>query len=258
MKCLFACVLLAAFAQAQSTLNGVSVNQNDARQGTPGRANLLREFDSSLEQVVSMVSPTVVQILGSGYGPAETHGHTNTARIARQHAIGSGVIVDPNGYVITNAHVVEGAQHVRVVVSPAVSSQRVEASPHQTPQIFDAKIVGRHKTADLAVLKIETTHLPFISLRNDLRVRQGELVFAVGSPEGLRDSVTMGIVSSVAHGRQIRTVRCSTFKPTHHSIQETVAVRWLIQTEMLSASMRLCLARVAEVKDWALQFQPRS
>jgi serine protease Do len=198
MKCLFACLLLAAFAQAQSTLNGVSVNQNDARQSTPGRANLLREFDSSLEQVVSKVSPTVVQILGSGYGPAETHGHTNTARIARQHAIGSGVIVDPNGYVITNAHVVEGAQRVRVVVSPPVSSQRVEASPHQTPQIFDAKIVGRHKTADLALLKIEATHLPFISLRNDLRVRQGELVFAVGSPEGLRDSVTMGIVSSVA------------------------------------------------------------
>lgn len=68
----------------------------------------------------------------------------------------------------------------------------------QPPQIFDAKIVGRHKKADLALLKIDATHLPAITLRDNVRVRQGELVFAIGSPEGLRDSVSMGVVSSVA------------------------------------------------------------
>jgi hypothetical protein len=63
----------------------------------PDRANLLRELDGSLERVVSKVSPAVVQILVSGYGPVDTHGRTDAARIVRQHAIGSGVIVDPNG-----------------------------------------------------------------------------------------------------------------------------------------------------------------
>jgi serine protease Do len=160
-------------------------------------------LDTSLEQVVSKVPPAVVQILVNGYGPAETHGHVDTARIVRQHAIGSGIIVDPNGYIITNAHVVEGAQRVRVVVSLPSSSSRVDSQPVHSQQIFNAKVLGRHKKSDLALLKIEATHLPAITLRDDVRVRQGELVFAIGSPEGLRDSVTMGVVSSVA--RQTET-----------------------------------------------------
>jgi serine protease Do len=139
-----------------------------------------------------------VQIRVSGDGPAETHGHVDTARIVRQHAIGSGIIVDPNGYIITNAHVVEGAQRVRVVVSLPSSSSRVDSQPVHSQQIFNAKVLGRHKKSDLALLKIEATNLPAITLRDDVPVRQGELVFAIGSPEGLRDSVTMGVVSSVA------------------------------------------------------------
>jgi serine protease Do len=177
--------------------------------------------------VVSKVSPAIVQILVSGYGSAQAHGHTQTARIVRQHAMGSGVIVDPDGYIITNAHVVEGAQRVRVVVSPAGSSSQMEASSHQPPQILDASTLGRHQTADLALLKIEATHMPFISIRDNLRVRQGELVFAIGSPEGLRDSVTMGVVSSVA--RQTDTNDQMFYVQTDAlSIQGTAAVRWSI------------------------------
>ncbi|PYX86215.1 MAG: hypothetical protein DMG70_01120, partial [Acidobacteria bacterium] len=97
MKFVFACLLLAAFAQGQSKAKTASADQDIIRL-KPERANLLRELDSSLEQVVSKVSPAVVQILVSGYGPVEAHGHTEAARIVRQHAIGSGVIVDPNGY----------------------------------------------------------------------------------------------------------------------------------------------------------------
>jgi serine protease Do len=155
-------------------------------------------LDSSLEQVVSKVSPAVVQILVSGYGPMETHGHTVAGRIVRQHAIGSGVIVDPNGYIITNAHVVEGAQRVRVIVPLASSSSTSGLQPIRSQQIFEARILGRHKQSDLALLKIEATRLPAVTVRDNVRVRQGELVFAIGSPEGLRDSVTMGVVSSVA------------------------------------------------------------
>jgi S1-C subfamily serine protease len=113
MKHVFVCFLLVALAQAQSTANIVPASQDSIRQSTAERANLLRELDSSLEQVVSRVSPAVVQILVNGYGLVESHGRTDTARIVRQHAIGSGLIVDPNGYIITNAHVVEGTQRVR-------------------------------------------------------------------------------------------------------------------------------------------------
>jgi len=198
MKFVFACLLLATFAQGQSMGNKVSADQDIIRLAKPERANLLRELDSSLEQVVSKVSPAVVQILASGYGPVETHGRTDTARIVRQHAIGSGVIVDPNGYIITNAHVVEGAQRVRVVVPLSGPRSTSGLQPIRSQQIFEATIVGRHKTSDLALLKIEATRLPAVAIRENVRVRQGELVFAIGSPEGLRDSVTMGIISSVA------------------------------------------------------------
>ena len=197
MKTLFLCLLLATCSYGQSPETAARIN-GSSRTESPERTNLLRELDNSLEQVIAKVSPAVVQILVSGYGPEETHGHTDTMRIVRQHAIGSGVIVDPDGYIMTNAHVVEGAQRVRVVLTLPTPSSEIEPPPTRSEQEYDAKVLGRHKKSDLALLKIEATHLPTISFRGDLRVRQGELVFAIGSPEGLRDSVTMGVVSAVA------------------------------------------------------------
>ena len=198
MKFALAFLAMTVAAQAQSPANGTSAGRETGATPKSERATLLRELNSSLEQLASKVSPAVVQILVSGFGPEESHDHTDTARIVRQHAIGSGVIVDPDGYVITNAHVVEGAQRVRVIVSLPASSSSVETQPLRSQQIFEAKVLGRHKNSDLALLKIEATHLPAVTLRDDVRVRQGDLVFAIGSPEGLRNSVTMGIVSSVA------------------------------------------------------------
>ena len=197
MKLIFALFLLTAAAQAQSSASNAPPHQ-EAGAPKPERVTVLRDLNSSLEQLASKVSPSVVQILVSGFGPEETHGHTDTARIVRQHGIGSGVIVDPGGYVITNAHVVEGAQRVRVIVSLPASTSSVETQPLRSQQIFEAKILGRHKSSDLALLKIDATGLPAVTLRDGVRVRQGDLVFAIGSPEGLRNSVTMGIVSSVA------------------------------------------------------------
>src|ERR1700688_375932 len=191
-----ACLLLATFAQAQSP---------DARRPlAPDKpvaarsSNLLRELDNSLEAVVAKVSPAVVQIMVTGYGPLEDQGHTNTAVIVREHAIGSGVIVDPDGYIMTNAHVVEGAQRIRVILPPPPTDSPLEPQPVRATQILDAKLLGTHKASDLALLKVEASHLPTLTLASEKRVRQGELVLAIGSPEGLRDSVTMGVVSSVA------------------------------------------------------------
>src|SRR5437667_6941774 len=100
MKCGIACLLLATSARAQTALRPFA-DADAVRLNAPRSANLLRDLDSSLEQVVAKVSPAVVQIVVTGYGPLEDHGHSDTARIVRQHAIGAGVIVDSDGYIIT-------------------------------------------------------------------------------------------------------------------------------------------------------------
>src|SRR5216683_6182341 len=201
MKYGMACLLVATSARSQSTAVRTAPDAPALISKAPASSNLLRALDSSLEAVISKVSPAVVQIVVNGYGPLEDHGHT-TARIVRQHAIGTGIIVDSDGYIITNAHVVEGAQRVRVILpSPPTAESSLEVQPIHADQILDAKVLGTHKQSDLALLKVEAAHLPTVPLRNEVRVRQGQLVFAIGSPEGLRNTVTMGVVSSVA--RQI-------------------------------------------------------
>src|SRR5258708_14303333 len=128
----------------------------------------------------------------------EDHSPAGARRIVRKHAIGSGIIVDLDGYIMTNAHVVEGAQRIRVILSPPPADSPLDIRPVHAGEILDAKLVGLHKESDLALLKVEVTNLPSVRLRNDVRLRQGELVMAIGSPAGLRDTVTMGVVSSVA------------------------------------------------------------
>jgi serine protease Do len=161
-------------------------------------SNLLRALNSSLETVVSRVSRSVVQIVVTGYGPSEDHGHTDTTRIVRQHAVGTGVIVDPDGYIITNAHVVEGAQRIKVILPPPPVDSAIELQPIHAGQILEAQVLGTHKESDLALLKVDATRLPAAVVRSDVRVHQGELVFAIGTPEGLRNTVSMGVVSSLA------------------------------------------------------------
>src|SRR6266851_112616 len=174
MKHGIACLLAATSAHAQSTAVRTAADAPALISKAPASSNLLRALDSSLEAVISKVSPAVVQIVVNGYGPSEDHGHV-TARIVRQHAIGTGVILP----------------------SPTAESS-LELQPIHAGQILDAKVLGTHKQSDLALLKVEAMHLPTVPLRNDVPVRQGELVFAIGSPEGLRDTVTMGVVSSLA------------------------------------------------------------
>jgi serine protease Do len=157
----------------------------------------LRQLNSALEGLASKVSQGVVQILVSGYGPVEESSRADTALIARQRAIGSGVVVDPSGYVITNAHVIEGAQRIRVVL-PVPASESAVLEPEGKRRILNAKLVGVHQDSDLALLKVDAQDLPALPLGATRRIRQGQLVLAIGSPEGLQGTVTMGVVSSVA------------------------------------------------------------
>jgi len=170
-----------------------------AAKASPRAATMqvLQQFNLELQNLVAKVSPAVVQIQVTGYGALEASNPSEAAVIARQQAIGSGVIVDSNGYIMTNAHVVRGAQHIRVVL-PQPSVEDSSFLPAGRERIVDAKLIGVHEESDLALLKIDETDLPTLSLRIAGRPHQGQLVVAIGSPQGLENTVTMGVVSSVA------------------------------------------------------------
>jgi serine protease Do len=157
----------------------------------------LVQLNDALEGLAARVSPAVVQILVTGYGPLHEEDRAQTALIVRQHAVGSGVIVDSNGYIMTNAHVVEGAQRIRVAL-PLPMSDSGGQVPEGKRRILEARLLGLHKETDLALLKIDDMDLPTLSLVSQQRPRVGQLVFAIGSPEGLQNSVTMGVISALA------------------------------------------------------------
>ena len=166
------------------------------------RTDELRKLNESVDALVKKVSPSVVQILVTGYGPLEQGDRGNTSSvIGRQRAIGSGFVIDPSGYIVTNAHVVNGAQRVQVVLPSAAEGSSIEAALSTKTTIVPARIVGVAKDIDLAVIKIDSQNLRALPLANYRKLGQGEVVFAFGSPEGLRNTVTMGVVSAVA--RQI-------------------------------------------------------
>ena len=159
---------------------------------------VLQQLNSAIEQLTARISPAVVQILVTGYGALEENNHGQTALITREHVIGSGVILDSNGYIMTNAHVVEGAQRIHVALPLPSVHFPDQIAPVGKQRIVEARLIGMHKETDLALLKIDQAGLPTLSLGSRRPVHQGQLVFALGSPEGLENSVTMGVVSSVA------------------------------------------------------------
>ncbi|HRH41626.1 MAG TPA: DegQ family serine endoprotease [Pyrinomonadaceae bacterium] len=103
-----------------------------------------------------------------------------------ERGLGSGVIIESNGTILTNNHVVEGSTTVKVDLPDK--------------RTFTAKVVGTDAASDLAVLKIEAANLPILSLGDSDKVRVGDVVLAIGNPLGLRQTVTSGIIS--AKGRQ--------------------------------------------------------
>jgi serine protease Do len=148
-------------------------------QESRGRLDALQQLNGSVATLVSSVSQSVVQVIVTSYGPVEPANRTDTDMvIGRQRSMGSGVVIAAGGYIVTNAHVVSNARRVEVVVPGAPGDGGgVRSLVRGRGRTLDAKIVGVAREIDVALLK---------------------LVFAFGSPEGLRNSVTMGIVSAVA------------------------------------------------------------
>jgi Do/DeqQ family serine protease len=104
----------------------------------------------------------------------------------RRSGLGSGVIISTDGYILTNHHVVDGAEQIKV-----------DLNDNRT---LDAKVVGSDQPSDLAVLKIDASNLPVLALGDSDKVRVGDVVLAIGNPLGIGQTVTMGIIS--AKGRQ--------------------------------------------------------
>ena len=136
--------------------------------------------------------------------PRGNGGDEGGDQVMKQQALGSGFIVDAQGHVVTNAHVIDGATTVKVKLSD--------------DREFRAKVVGKDTRVDIAVLQLENPpkDLPLVSLGKSEALRVGEYVVAIGNPFGLGDTVTMGIVS--AKGRVIGAGPYDDFIQTDASI----------------------------------------
>lgn len=152
--------------------------------------------------VVKSVTPAVVNISSSkvvrapnqfsGQGPMDPFfqqffgqdfgGRFNVPKDRREQSLGSGVIVSPEGYLLTNNHVVDGATDVKVTLADK--------------REFKAKVVGTDPKTDVAVLKIEGSNLPSVTIGDSSKVQVGDYALAIGDPFGVGQTVTMGIVSA--------------------------------------------------------------
>jgi serine protease Do len=170
--------------------------RGDAHVVSRAPGEMLAQLNDSLQQLAGKVSPAVVQIEVTRFGPGvEDDNPRDTATIGLHHAIGAGIIVAADGYIMTNAHVVQGARRIRVIRSlPAAPSPDGSINPRF--QTLDASIIGSERQSDLVLLKVDARDLPVLRMNLTRLPQPGELVLAIGSPNGLQNSVTMGVISS--------------------------------------------------------------
>jgi serine protease Do len=178
---------------AAAVLTPLAVSAQALAKPVPGELDRVsREMQALSERVM----PAVVQVRTRGY-------ELGTSGLVPERGTGSGVIVDASGYVVTNAHVVESARRVQVALSGIYAGPADARSVVRTAgRVLGAVVVGVDKETDIAVLKVEQAGLPFLAFGDSEDVHPGQLVLAFGSPLGLENSVTSGIVSAVA--RQVK------------------------------------------------------
>ena len=163
-----------------------------------GGVETLEAVSSSFARIVEQVAPSVVQIFVSGYGVGQGQYEVFT----KQQGTASGTVVDPDGYIVTNAHAVARATRIQVLV-PGASGVPGPSSLIKPQGVkLDAELIGTDTATDLALLKIAPHNLKALKLGDSDRLRQGQVVLAFGSPLGLGNTVTMGVISALA--RQLR------------------------------------------------------
>jgi len=167
-----------------------------------GKSDALHDLSAQLEGLSHRVSLAVVQIFSTGYVLNEDRDSgSNAAIVTRQHASGSGIVVSADGYIVTNAHVVANARKVRVRIADSASGE-VGGAIAPSGKMLEASVVGVDRETDLAVIRVDRNDLVPLPLGDSDSLHQGQLVMAFGNPLGLENSVSMGVVSSVA--RQIK------------------------------------------------------
>jgi serine protease Do len=129
---------------------------------------------------MSQMDPFLQQFFGDGQGPFQA------PRDRREKSLGSGVIVSPEGYILTNNHVVDGATEVKVTLS----------DKHE----YNAKIIGTDPKTDIAVLKIDAPNLQPVAIADSSRLEVGDTALAIGDPFGVGQTVTRGIISATGRG----------------------------------------------------------
>jgi serine protease Do len=167
-------------------------------------------LDRAMETLAARVTPAVVNVTVSSkpsprndgdesapdmqqfFGPGSPFGGTpfgrqfNMPRAPRErveHGLGSGVIISPDGYIVTNNHVVDGATDIRVTMT--------------NREVLPAKVIGTDPLTDLAVIKVKGTNLPSVPWGDSAKLRPGQTVLAFGNPYGFRFTVTRGIISAL-------------------------------------------------------------
>ncbi len=151
----------------------------------------IAEYSETSVAVAEAVLPSVVGITVS-YDVSSSFGGTSTAT-----ASGSGVIISEDGYIITNNHVVNSASDSYFYSLSEAKEIKVHVYGDDEDDLYDAKIVGRDESTDLAVLKIEAENLRAVKIGDSSNLRVGEFVMAIGNPLGLESSVSAGIVSAL-------------------------------------------------------------
>jgi serine protease Do len=192
-------LLAAVLAVATPSSVVAQARPRGAARPAPAAAPLpsgLLELDAQLDALARRVAPSVVQVVASGYTS------TPSVLLARGQASGSGVIVDGEGWIVTNAHVVENARSVRVDLLQPSQAAAGGSILRPRSRRLAARVVGLDQETDVALLKVEERGLPALELGDSEALRQGQLVMAFGSPLGLENSASLGVVSAVA--RQLK------------------------------------------------------
>jgi serine protease Do len=167
--------------------------ENLASRVTPAIVNVAVTSRGGEEQQAQMqgtdpqdLPPGFSQFFGNPFGGGNSRGghRMSPDQQPLQHGIGSGVIISPDGYIVTNNHVVDGATQIKVTMHDR--------------RVLTAKVIGTDKLTDLAVIKVDSRDLPYMSWGDSEKLHPGQTVLAFGSPFGyFQFSVTRGIVSAV-------------------------------------------------------------